>query len=120
MEKYTTAPNIADYITKYDFENFFNVATNTITGLSFQNINKSIYIKTDNLPPKYYSLYTTKGGEHWPIIAYNLLGNVKLWWLLCKFNNVMDPTKSLEPGIIIKIPSNEIVGMILSTIEAKK
>ena len=37
------------------------------------------------------SLYEVKAGDTWTLISHNLFGTIRLWWLLCKFNNITDP-----------------------------
>ena len=38
---------------------------------------------------------------------------VKLWWVICKFNNIKNPFTELLPGTFIKVPNEEIVKQIL-------
>lgn len=75
---------------KYDFANFFKVVNkgeksyfNICTTINFDNIHK--------IPSSMCSLYEVKAGDTWTLISHNLFGTIRLWWLLCKFNNITDP-----------------------------
>ena len=77
---------------KYDFANFFKVVNkgeksyfNICTTISFDNV--------DKMPSSICSLYEVSAGETWTTISYKVFGTIRLWWLLCKFNNVKDPFK---------------------------
>ena len=77
---------------KYDFANFFKVVNkgeksyfNICTTINFDNV--------DKMPSSICSLYEVSAGETWTTISYKVFGTIRLWWLLCKFNNVKDPFK---------------------------
>ena len=39
------------------------------------------------------------------IISFRIYQNTEYWWILLKFNNIIDPFTELKPGLIIKVPS---------------
>lgn len=38
-------------------------------------------------------------------IAYRHLGDVKLWWIVGEFNEIVNPFEEIEPGTRIRLPS---------------
>jgi nucleoid-associated protein YgaU len=49
------------------------------------------FSNNDLLPSEYYTLYKIVEGDTWTNIAYKHYRNIKLWWLICKFNNIKNP-----------------------------
>ena len=81
------------------------------------NLSKTIHIETDNMSVEYYTTYTVVEGDSWTIIAYDKLGDWKLWWLLCKFNQVLSPIELPIPGTVLNIPTPEITSIILGELQ---
>ena len=77
---------------KYDFANFFKVVNKGEK--SYFNICTTIKCdNVDKMPSSICSLYEVSAGETWTTISYKVFGTIRLWWLLCKFNNIKDPFK---------------------------
>lgn len=38
-------------------------------------------------------------------IAYRFFGNSALWWVVARFNDVLDPFAELEPGTTLRLPN---------------
>jgi hypothetical protein len=101
---------------KYDFSNFFKVAYDSELDEAFYSINKTIYFKT---PPSgvpldsVYTYYTILYGDTWPLISYKHYKTVKLWWMVCKFNNMRNPLAFPAIDTKIKILNQDIVEDIL-------
>ena len=108
-----------DFIEVYDIANLFTVHQeytneNNTAKLIF-NINKTISFKnTDEAPETYFDSYFPRESDAWPLISYNYYGTTRLWWLICKINNIQDP--SIEPYEFgeIKILKKEHVNNILN------
>lgn len=49
-------------------------------------------------------------------ISYKFYETIKLWWIICKFNNIIDPFKELTIGKNIKVPSLDLVKQVLKII----
>lgn len=84
--------------------NFFNVYEEK--GELYYAINKTVYF--DSVPKigessPYFSDYRVNSKDTWPLIAYRHYGTIKLWWLVCKVNGIIDATKNPEPDTFIKI-----------------
>lgn len=54
--------------------------------------------------------HTVTDGERLDIIAHRHLGDAKLWWIICDYNDIFFPL-DLEPGTVLRIPSVEHVQM---------
>ncbi len=54
--------------------------------------------------------HTVTDGERLDIIAHRYLGDAKLWWIICDYNDLFLPL-DLEPGAVLRIPSVEHVQM---------
>jgi hypothetical protein len=50
-------------------------------------------------------------------ISFKFYDTTKLWWLLCKFNDIKNPFSELEAGQIIRVPKQEIVNSILNILK---
>lgn len=109
--------DIPNFNTDYnDLANLFNVY-NDKDGNPYFNINRTIYFKdVANLPPAAFVSYQIKESDTWTSISYDNYATHTLWWLICSYNNIMDPTTFPEPGTIIKLPTNSVVDLVLKQI----
>lgn len=81
---------------------------------SYFNLSRTIrFTNVDNIPPKYYTNYVITQKDSWTNISFKFYRTHKLWWLICKFNNVEDPLNYLEVGKVIKIPTQDIANSII-------
>ena len=79
-------------ISPWNFANLFNVYQNKDNVWTY-SLNKNIYFSnTDNLQPSNYSIYTVEENDQWTILSNTFYGTIDLWWLICKVNNINDPT----------------------------
>ncbi len=76
--------------------------------LSFGNINK--------LNEKYIIKHIWKDGDTWYNLAHLYYENSKVWWIICKANNVINPFEFPENDQVINIPSNGVVQRIINKI----
>lgn len=105
-------------LNQYDFANLFNVVK--LGENSYFNICKTInFENVDDVPPKYYYVYTINETDSWTGISYKFYETIRLWWLICKFNKIVDPFKELTTGKIIKIPSMDFAKQILRIISTQ-
>ncbi len=56
--------------------------------------------------------HTVIDGDRIDMLAYHYLGNAKLWWIICDYNEIFFPL-DLEIGQVLRIPSEEFVNMRL-------
>ena len=48
------------------------------------------------------------------LIAYDFLGDSKLWWVIAMYNIILDPHSEIYEGKYIRIPSSSAVQLLLS------
>ena len=100
---------------KYDMSNIFNVVNKGQN--SYFNIAKTInFYNVNELSSDYYQVYKVVAGDTWPLISYKFYNNIKLWWLICKFNNIKNPFVDLKINMILKIPTLNFMSQIIESI----
>lgn len=50
------------------------------------------------------SYYTTRVGDTYQKIAWTFFGTAEYWWVLCDYNDVLDPFAALAPGTVLRVP----------------
>jgi hypothetical protein len=94
------------------FEKFLNVYQDE-EGFLFYNLLRTINI----IPADDSSIedeYTIKPKDTWIYIAYKYYDNINLWWLVCEYNQIKNPTKPPVAGSKIKLLKPEFVNSIIS------
>lgn len=97
-------------------ENLFNVYLDPNTDTYFYNILNTISFDTDNMSPSIYELYTIEAGDTYTYISFKKYNTINLWWLVCAFNNIQNPTRMPESGEVLRILRKEHVPSILTEI----
>ena len=54
--------------------------------------------------------HTVTDGDRLDLLAHRYLGEAKLWWLICDYNDIFFPLE-LTPGTVLRIPSMDHVSM---------
>jgi len=98
-----------------NLENLFYVFKRD-NGQYFYNILKTVNFPED-IDPNIYTQYETRPKDTWPLISFNYYKDVRLWWLICSSNQIINPVKQPEPGTILKIILPEVVREILTQIK---
>lgn len=101
-----------------NYEQIFNVYTDDVTGNTpfyFYNLLRTINIPA-NLSTSTYDTYTAKLNDTWPIIAWYSYQNVKLWWLVCATNQIINPLVQPVAGQELKILKPVYVRDILNNL----
>ena len=98
-----------------DMSQIFDVYRDKNDNLLY-NLSKTVYINTTNVPKDYYTEYKVISGDSWTLIAYMEMGDIDLWWMICKFNGISSPIVMPEVGSTIKIPTKAIAEHILTGI----
>ena len=86
-------------LNKYSFEQVFKMYKQD--GFYAYNIIKTIEFP-DELDPQIFDNISIDGEVPWTTISQKLYGTIRLWWLLCLVNKIMNPVILPTPGIIIK------------------
>ena len=105
------------FLDNYNCANLFNVVNKGEK--SYFNLCRSIYFDIEDISPDLITIYEVAEGDTWTNILYRNFGTIKLWWLICKFNNIKNPFEEIEAGKIIKIPSKELMETIINVIQTK-
>ena len=98
-----------------NLENLFYIFQKD-NGQYYYNIIKTVNFP-DDLEPTLYTQYETKPKDTYPLIAYNFYKDVRLWWVVCSVNQIINPVKQPEPGTILKILTADTVRIILNRIK---
>jgi len=98
----------------YRYENFFNVYTDT-DKKRFYNLLRSINIFPAN-DSSIEDIYSVKTNDTWVYISYKYYGTIYLWWLVCEYNRISNPTKQPEAGTTIKLLKSNYVWAIISNL----
>lgn len=107
-------PEITDKIFFQNFENLFNVYK-TADDQYFYNINRTINIP-DTISSIYYKNHSVVYGDTWTGLADKYHRDVKLWWLICAANHIINPIEFPVPGSNLKILTDDVVQAILTDI----
>ena len=121
--KHNDIPELDD-LDPSSFANLFNVYDEPKLGNGYITyaINKTFNLldlnenAEDDANTDLVTKYEVKVGDTWPLISYKFYGDVKLWWLVAKANNIANPTIEPEPTKIIRIINVEFVNTILDAI----
>jgi hypothetical protein len=97
-----------------NFENIFNVYQDS-DGKYFYNLLQTVVLP-DGLPASYFTPYVTTPQDTWPYISYKVFGRIDLWWIIAQFNGVINPTIPIETGITLRIPTTDVVNVIIDSI----
>ena len=68
--------------------------------------------RIDTTPRYDDRLHTVVEGDRLDLLAHRYLGDARLWWIICDYNDLFFPLV-LEPGLALRIPSREHVQMRL-------
>lgn len=105
--KYTLPPQ--------DYENIFSVETDT-DNFYYYNLLRTVNFPVD-LDPTSYTQYIVVTNDTWPLIAWKKYKDVRLWWIVCGANQIVNPVGHPEPGTVLKILNMSLVKTLLNTIK---
>lgn len=109
-------PDSVSKLDNYDFSNLFNVVNKGEK--SYFNLCKGIYFDNVNeMTSEDVVDYIILDDDSWTSISYKFYNTYKLWWLICKFNGITNPFYEIIPGKVIKVPSKQLVDVIIETIK---
>lgn len=99
----------------FKYENFFNIYENE-KNLRFFNLLKNISIfgsKDSQIEEE----YITTGADTWYSISHKMYGTVNLWWLVCLYNETINPIKPINKEKTLKVIKPQYVSIVLSEIK---
>ena len=100
-------------ISLYQFENFFKVYQDSDTGSSFYNILKNVSVFPAN-DPAVEDEYIVKPHDTWVYISYKQYNTMDLFWLVCEYNGIKNPTIFPEIGTKLKLLKSGYVYSVIS------
>ena len=106
-------PELLD-VADHNYENIFNVYKQD-NHYAF-NIIKNIHIPVE-LDEDVYYFYRVPGKLSWTALSNKVYGTIKLWWLICAANKIINPVLLPEPGMIIRIIRSEYIPGIISSMQ---
>lgn len=96
----------------YRFENFFNIYQDSNNTFKYYNIIKGINLFPANNTSAEDS-YVVKYSDSWLSISYQYYNTQDLWWLVCIYNQIEDPTSMPESGTTIKLLKASYVSKVI-------
>ena len=118
MKKIFQIQGLEDFIGGFDLANIFNVENDKTLNDPYQltyNINNTLVFKNmAETPASYFTTYIPRNLDAWPLISYNEYGTTRLWWLICKVNNIADPTQEPYEFEWLKLLKKQKVNEILN------
>jgi hypothetical protein len=109
-------------ISTLNYANIFNVFDEPKLGVNFKtySINRSLnFYGTNEASADNSSLFTpylVVYSDTWATISFQFYQTIELWWLVCKINNIVNPTIDPVIGKTIKVLDSSIVNTILRQI----
>lgn len=100
-----------------NYENIFSVYTDE-DNYYYYNLLRVINFPQD-LDTSYYSTYTTITNDTWPTISWKFYKTVKLWWVICSVNQIINPIDQPVAGTSLKILNLNVVRNLLNTIKTE-
>jgi len=114
--------NISENILHTDLANIFHVYDEPKLGSKNSNLTYNInrtfsVIGIENISSELYTEYYTTASDTWTILAWKFYNDDRLWWIICKMNNIIDPTIQPEIGQKLYILNENYVRQILDQIK---
>ena len=66
--------------------------------------------RIDTMPRFDDCFHTVIDGDRIDLLAHRYLGNAKLWWIICDYNDLFFPLE-ITLGQVLRIPSEDHVNM---------
>lgn len=89
-------------MSRFDAINFMRLTSDEqdldVFGAKFKNIRY-------NLPAERTIQLKAEDAHNLPGLAFRLLGDTSLWWVLLDFNGLYDAIEDIRPGMYLRIPS---------------
>jgi LysM repeat protein len=73
----------------------------------------------DNLPEGFFSNYVIQPGDTLPLISFKLFRTIHVWWAICLANKINNPTITLTPGDVLRVPNINIIREIIRQINTQ-
>lgn len=127
LEIGTTQSGLAalEDLNDFSYENIFNVyleAHNDGDKMNpshfAYNILKAVKMPPD-IDPESFVYVEIVGKIAWTQLSFLEYGTIRLWWLICITNGILNPVTLPEPGSVIKVIKPAYVKTVISTIKSQ-
>lgn len=113
--KHNDVKNVSVKLSPQNYERIFNVYVGE-SNEYFYNLIRTVNFPKE-LDPSVYTNYTTVLNDTWPGIAWQFYRNVKLWWVICAVNQIINPVLQPKVGTQLKILSINVLKTLLNNLE---
>ena len=112
LQRTDDLPNISNK----SLANLFNIEIKN-GKYEFRSNKTVVIIGSEQANQELYSLHTTSSSDSGASISNHYYETTDLWWIICKFNGVVNPNIMPKSGSIIFIPKLDVVNTILNAIK---
>ena len=105
-------PGLSDFT----YERIFNIYK-TDSQYAY-NILRTIHIPSDLDKDLYFYVRVT-GSASWPQLSFNHYNTIRLWWLICLTNGILNPVINPTPGTIVKLIKRDYLNLIIQQINTQ-
>lgn len=101
----------------YRYENFFNIHTDS-DGFNFYNLLSNISV----IPAKNTQVeedYVVRFNDTWVSISFNYYNTMDLWWLVCAYNQILNPVEKPKQGTVLKLLKPEYVSAVITQLNSQ-
>ena len=103
-------------LSEYSYERIFNVYKDN--DKYAYNILRTVHIPMD-LNPETFVYTRVTGNLTWTQISFHEYRTIRLWWLICATNKILNPVSLPKPGMVIKIIKPQYVRDVVEQIKVQ-
>ena len=96
----------------FRYENFFDIYIDPNNNEKYYNIIKSVNVFQSN-NSDIETIHIAAESDTWYSISYKYYNILDLWWLICCYNQIINPTKRPTPGSTVKVLNRQYVSVVL-------
>ena len=96
------------------YENIFSVYK--IDKHFILNIMKKVSLPDGSINEDYIYYKVINYSAPWTNVSFSEYGSIRLWWLVCIMNNIMNPVHNVPSGSVLKFLKPEYVAAVLQLI----
>ena len=100
----------------FAYENIFNMYKDG--DFYAYNILRTVKIP-ENLDPSTFTYVKIAGKMSWTALSFAEYRTIRLWWLICVANGILNPVLLPEPGTVVKIITPASVRTVINTIKSQ-
>lgn len=100
-------------LSEFDYERIFRMYQED--GYYIYNIIKQIHLPV-NIDDNVTKNIIITGKMSWTQLSFEIYGTIRLWWLICSVNKILNPVILPKTGTALKVIKPEFVSTILNSI----